>query len=170
MLYHGTLIRHLPAIEANGLIPGVGEFTKKAYGESAKGLVPAVFFADESGLERVVHALVAAVMNEISDEDYERYEIGPHYHFNDELFYKYAVLVQVIHSESIFYAGDPPKGIIEPLQVEDGDWYSLTPVGSVKITKGDELAAFLEERGLTPSSINGFVDPETKNILSAPGI
>lgn len=170
MLYHGTLLRHLPSIERDGLIPGIGEFTRKAYGENARGVIPAVFMADEEGLERVVHALVAAVMGEITDEDDERYEIGPYYHFNDALFFKYAALAEIEPSHTFVRAGSPSVGGVEPEQAEDGDWYSLSPVVPLRVLTGDELAAFFAERGLTPSSINDFVDPDSTQRVSAPGI
>jgi len=170
MLYHGTLGRNLPSVVAGGLVPGVGEFTKKVYGENAQGVLPAVFMADEEGLERVVHALVAAVMGEITDEDDERYEIGPYYHLNDELFFKYAALAEIEPSHTFVRAGSPPAGVVEPEQAEDGDWYSLSPVVPVRILTGDELAAFFAERELTPSMINDFVDPDSTQRVSAPGI
>jgi hypothetical protein len=167
MLYHGTLIRHLQSIATDGLVPSVGEFTKKVYGENARGVLPAVFMADEEGLERVVHALVAAVMGEITDEDDQEYEIGPHYHLNDELFFKYAALVHIEESEGFARAGLPLAGSIEPEQAEDGDWYSLSPVVPVKVLAGHELAAFYAARGLAPSTINDFVDPESVRRVSA---
>ena len=169
MLYHGTLIRHLPAIQVAGLVPAVGEFTKKVYGENAKGVVPAVFMADEEGLERVVHALVAAVMGEIADEDYEAYDIGPHYHLNDELFYKYVALAEIEFSEKFARAGNPPAWSVDPEQAEDGDWYALSTVTPIRLMTGEELKAFFEARGLSPSEINDFVDPEVKPASAAPG-
>ncbi|WP_138391622.1 hypothetical protein [Rhizobium sp. MHM7A] len=126
--------------------------------------------ADDEGLERVVHALVAAVMDEITEDDDDQYEIGPHYHFNDALFFKYAALAEIEPSATFMRAGSPPAGVIEPEQAEDGDWYSLSPVVPSRVLVGDELAAYFAERGLTPSSINDFVDPETKLRVPVPGI
>lgn len=170
MLYHGTLVRHLPSIESEGLIPTVGEFTKNVYGSTATGVLPAVFMADEKGLERVVHALVAAVMDEITDEDYEQYDIGPHFHMNDALFYKYVALAEIEPTEMFLKAGCAPVGMVEPEQAEDGDWYSLAPVHPVRFITGDKLRSFFEVRGLVPSSVNDFVDPEVNILNPAPSL
>lgn len=170
MLFHGTLLRHLPSIEANGLLPTVGEFTKNVYGVSAPGVVPAVFMADELGLERVVHALVAAVMDEITDADYEEFDIGPHFHLNDELFFRYTALLLIETSGSFSRTGSPLEGVIEPEQAEEGDWYSVSAVTPSQIITGDAFESFLVERGLTPSAINDFVDPVSRPISVLKGI
>lgn len=166
-LYHGTLARHLEAIERDGLVPRIGSFTTKAYGEGAHGVIPAVFMADEAGLERVVHALVAAVIEEITDADFDEYDIGPYHHLNDELFLKYAAICEIEPKDTFQLAGADGENIIDPKQAEDGDWYSLQPVNPSRILKGDELCNFLGDRDIIPSSINQFVDPESCKILDS---
>ncbi len=155
-LYHGTLLRNLPLIEEQGLVPRIGTFTKEFYGD-AKGVVPAIFMADLKGLDRVVHAMVAGIMDEVTEEDFETYDIGPHYHLNDELFYKYGVIFVVERDSSITLVGH--SNADEPTQAEAGDWYALEVVRPTKAITGDDLCNFLAERDLTPSSINDFVDP-----------
>lgn len=160
-LYHGTLARHLPAISECGLIPRVGEFTQKTYGRQSERIVPAVFMADEIGLERVVHAMVAAMFDEISEEDFERYDIGQDYHLNDDLFFQYGAILVIDRSDDFSRAGKPKHGVAEPFQVEDGDWYSLEAVRPTATLTGDTLRDFLAERNLIPSQINDFVDPDS---------
>lgn len=164
-LYHGTLIRHQDIIAAEGLQPRIGDFTKNAYGSNAEGLLPAVFMADEEGLERVVHAMAAATINEATEEDFEQWDIGPDQHINDALFCKYGVIYVIEASDDFAQAGNPREGTVEPLQAEDGDWYSLAAVKPVRSLTGDELRAFLEERGILPSDINDFVDEDRENAL-----
>lgn len=164
-LYHGTLISHDNAIESGGLEPRIGNFTKKFYGENATGLIPAVFMADEAGLERVVHAMVAAIMDEVTEEDFEEWDIGPDQHLNDALFCKYGVIYMIETSDDFSVSGSPKEGTAEPLQAEDGDWYSLVAVRPATSLTGDDLRAFLEERGILPSNINVFVDKDQENAV-----
>lgn len=160
-LFHGTLLRHLPSIETDGLVPQIGAFTERVYGRNATGVIPAVFMADDSGLERVVHAMVAAIMDEITEQDFDEYDIGPEFHLNDDLFFKYGALLVMQEAETFMQAGKPKPGIEEPEQAEDGDWYSLETVRPVKCLTGEDFLDFLSVRGLTPSAINDFVDPES---------
>lgn len=160
-LYHGTLLRNISSIEAVGLIPSVGDFTRNMYGKNAPGIVPAVFLADETGLERVVHAMVAAIIEEVTDEDFEAYDIGHDYQMNDELFFKYGALLVVEPIISFSRTGSPKPGVEEPSQAESGDWYSLENVRPIKTITGDDLGDFLCDRGLLPSLVNDFVDPES---------
>lgn len=158
-LYHGTILRHVPSITREGLLPSVGTFTRKVHG-NGEGVVPAVFMADETGLERVVHAMVAAVMDELTDADFDRYDVGNDYRLNDALFFEHGALFLIEPSEVFRQAGeDVREG--EPQQCETGDWYSLCPVAPVRLLAGGELETFLSERGLVPSAINDFVDPES---------
>lgn len=157
MLYHGTLISNVPNIEERGLVPLVGSFTRNAYGQSA---IPAVFMADEGGLERVVHAMVAAMMNEICEDEFERYLIGADYQLNDELFFEHGAIFVIEKTAAILPAGSGATD--EPAQAEDGDYYSLETVSPVRKIVGDDLREFLDERGLTPSDVNDFVDPRSK--------
>lgn len=164
-LYHGTLFRHQDIIEAEGIQPRIGDFTIKAYGENSEGLLPAVFMADDEGLERVVHAMVAATMDEVTEEDFEEWDIGPDQHLNDTLFCKYGIVYVIEASDDFAQAGKPKEGTVEPLQVEEGDWYSLEVVKPVRSLTGDDLRAFLEERGILPSDINDFVDEDRENAV-----
>jgi len=164
-LYHGTLIRHHDTIATEGIQPRIGDFTKNAYGENAEGLLSAVFMADDEGLERVVHAMVAATMDEVTEEDFEEWDIGPDQHLNDALFCKYGVIYVVEASDDFAQAGNPREGTVEPLQAEDGDWYSLEVVKPVRSLTGNKLREFLEERGILPSDINDFVDEDRENSM-----
>lgn len=166
IFYHGTLRRHSGSIQERGLIPSIGEFTRQIYGENADGLLPAVFLATDEGLERVVHAMVAAAMNEVTGEDEDEYDIGPHYHLNDELFFRYVALA-IVDTEKHFQLADDDVGnSSQPLQAEEGDWFSLVSVKPKAMLVGDDLREFLETKGLMPSTINAFVDP--KSIKQAP--
>ncbi|MBY3433833.1 hypothetical protein HFN89_06685 [Rhizobium laguerreae] len=167
-LYHGTLARYLPAIAANGLLPMVGPFTEKSYGRQSDRIVPAVFMAADGDLERVVHAMVAAIMFEVTEEDFARYDIGNDYHLNDDLFFEYGALAVIDRNDRFSRAGKPNPGVDEPFQVEDGDWYSLEPVRPANVLSGESLRLFLAERNLTPSSINDFVDPDSIEAGSRP--
>lgn len=159
-LYHGTLFRHHDIIESQGILPRIGDFTKNAYGANAEGLVAAVFMADEEGLEHVVHAMVAATMDEVTEDDFEEWDIGPHQHVNDALFCKYGVVYVIEASDDFAQYGSPKEGSVEPLQAEEGDWYSFTTVKPTKSLTGGDLRAFLEQRAILPSDINAFVDED----------
>lgn len=168
-LYHGTLLRNVSLIEEHGLVPMIGTFTENAYGKNAKGVVPAVFMSDTEGLERVVHAMVAAIINEVIEEDFEEYNIGADYHLNDELFFKYGAILVVEKADTFAQAGCANPGMQEPEQAEGGDWYALEVVRPIRTIAGEELRDFLSSRGLTPSNVNDFVDPETvRAITKAP--
>lgn len=158
--YHGTLIRHHDTIAAEGIQPRIGEFTINSYGKDANGLIPAVFMADEDGLERVVHAMVAAAIDEVTEDDLEEWDIGPDEHLNDALFCKYGIIYVIEVSDEYAVTGSPREGIAEPLQAEHGDWYSLAAVQPVRGLTGDELREFLDDRGILPSYINNFVDED----------
>lgn len=160
-LYHGSLLRHEAAIQTDGLVPMVGEFTKGSYGEDAQGVIPAVFMADGSGLERVVQAMVVATMAEVTDEDFDEYDVGPDYQINDDLFFKYGAIYVIDHQDHFRVAGQAIDEETEPWQAEDGDYYSLVPVIPAQVIKGDELRIFLEDHNLVPSTINCFVDPDS---------
>lgn len=159
-LYHGTLSRNQDVITNEGIQPRIGDFTKNAYGSNAEGLLPAVFMADGEGLERVVHAMVAATMDEVTEEDFEEWDIGPDQHLNDAMFCKYGVIYVIEASDAFALTGSPKEGTTEPLQAEDGDWYSLAAVKPVRSLTGDDLRSFLEEKGILPSDINDFVDED----------
>lgn len=161
LLYHGTLARLLPSIAREGLVPRVGEFTEKTYGKQSDRIVPAVFMATEKDLERVVHAMVAAIMGEVSEADFEKYDIGADYQLNDDLFFEYGAMLVIERTDAFAVTGKPKSGTVEPFQAESGDWYSVEPVSPVRAIRGDELRDFLADRGLIPSSINDFVDPDS---------
>lgn len=164
ILYHGTLLRHHETISAEGIQPRIGEFTVNSYGQDAKGLAPAVFMADEEGLARVVHAMVAAIIDEVTEEDFEYWDIGPDQHLNDALFCKYGVIYVIEASDDFAVSGSPKEGTVEPLQAEDGDWYSLSAVKPVRCLTGDELREFLDDLFILPSYINSFADEDQEKV------
>ncbi|MCZ7860774.1 hypothetical protein O9X98_05090 [Agrobacterium salinitolerans] len=159
LLYHGTLARHLPAIAETGLVPLIGSFTEKTFGKASDRVIPAVFMAGPKDLERVVHAMVAAIMDEVTEEDFSEWDIREQYHLNDELFVKYGAILVIEKNDGFKQAGTMEPA--EPIQAEDGDWFSLEAVRPAKTLTGDELLEFLAGRDLVPSAINDFVDPDS---------
>jgi hypothetical protein len=151
----------LEAILRDGLVPKVGAFTKGSYGDGPS-VIPAVFASTSSPehLERVVNAMVAAISGEVEPADFEEWDVDGEKLMNDALFVKYGALVELDDGPHWRVAGSPDDGEPDPTQAEDDDRYALVPVRIGRILVGEEMMAFLTERGLLPSSINGFVDDD----------
>lgn len=112
----------------------VGSFTEKSYGKASERIIPAVFMAGAKDLERVVHAMVAAIMDEVTEEDFSEWDIREQYQLNDYLFVKYGAILVIEKIDDFQQAGKMQSG--EPIQAEDGDWFSLEAVRPAKTLTG----------------------------------
>jgi hypothetical protein len=56
-LYHGTLRKHAPSIKQLGLIPDVGNFTKRWYDEY-DDLEELIFATDKTAMNKVISAII----------------------------------------------------------------------------------------------------------------
>jgi hypothetical protein len=158
-LYHGTSRKNVSSIRENGLLPQIGEFTKRVYGSRATDLEPLVLLADVANIERVVHAMVAALSFEIEDSELDQRDIREPFLMDDTLFFERGALIAVKRSESIGQEGR--TGSREPTQVEQDDYYSFGRLEAHEILEGAALREFFEEIGLVPSEVNDFVQPDS---------
>jgi len=134
-LYHGTLKKFVPTIMKFGLLPSVGEFTKRMYQEyidAGIDLEPAVFAADKKSLRKCISAIIG----------YMRQHNIKLTHQN---FYNNAALIVIKHGEKYMHqVGNDWKGFSkDPQQGEVGDWYSYDTISPTTVLMDDKLRNFL---------------------------
>lgn len=152
-LYHGTLMKFVPTIMKFGILPTVGEFTKKVYAEYMKAgidLSPVVFAADKTSLGKCISAIIGYM---------EQHKMP----VNADNFYKNSAFVVIKHGEQFMkQKSDDWKDIHHPAQVEPGDWYSHDQIKPTTYLTGDKLRNFLRRNGVD-LEIYGIIDRGTWN-------
>lgn len=146
-LYHGTLLKNVPEIMDAGLIPGVGEFTARAYDEVAEvePLPELVFAADKEQLRKCVSAILGQM-------EHAGIRVTP------ESFRANAALLIIRDGRKFTYRDEFDDGSIEwqahPSTVEPGDYYSdryfIKPDA---VLSGSKLISFLRRRGVLPVDV-----------------
>ena len=139
-LYHGTLMKFVPTIMKFGLLPTVGDFTKKTYQEYTDAgidLEPLVFAADKKGLTKCISAMIAWLK-----------EHGML--LTAENFYKNTALIVIKQGEDRMQrrSADWQDIIHHPDTVEPKDYYSRDTVEPSFYMTGDRLKNFLRRNSI----------------------
>ena len=152
-LYHGTLMKFVPTIMQFGLLPTVGEFTKKAYQEYSDAgidLEPIVFAADKKGLLKCISAMVAWLK-----------EHGMP--LTAESFYKNAALIAIKQGEDRMQRrSDSWKDIHHPTTAEPEDYYSRDTIEPSYYMTGDRLKNFLRRNSVSLYNFGIIDDVSTR--------
>ena len=153
-LYHGTLMKFVPTIMKFGLLPTVGDFTKKAYQEYTEAgidLEPLVFAADKKGLTKCISAMVAW----IKEHDMP---------LTAESFYKNTALIVIKQGEDRMQrrSVDWQDIIHHPDTVEPKDYYSRDTVEPSYYMTGDRLKNFFRRNSVSLYNFGIIDDVSTR--------
>lgn len=157
-LYHGTLRRNIPSIQAIGLWPSLGEFTTTAYDEAIQAgvdLPELVFAADKEGLTRCLSAIGSYIQMAYPNE-YKPYGV--------DAIQRYGALCVLKQGETGFDRRPEFDDISEyPYQVEPGDYYRDSSVKVDYILTGAKMINFLRRQDAIVKSWRDFRDISLPN-------
>ena len=137
-LYHGTLMKFVPTIMEFGLLPSIGEFTRRAYQEYTDAgidLEPLVFAADKKDLRKCVGAMVSWL---------KQHGIP----VTEENFYKKTALIVIKQGEKHMQYRKDEFDFGHPDTVEPGDYYSSNTVLPTYYITGNKLKSFLQKNSV----------------------